>query len=218
MPELLVNEIFHSIQGEGSRTGLPCVFLRLQGCGLRCAWCDTPYALEHGKGGKVWTINALLDRVATYHCDFVTLTGGEPLEQAASIPLITELCNTGYTVAIETGGHTDIGGVDSRAVVIMDVKCPGSGMMKKNRIGNLEYLKPSDEIKFVLRDRTDYEWACAFVRAHKLRSICKEILFSPIVASLDPKTLAAWILEDRLAVRLQMQLHTVIWGPGVPGV
>jgi 7-carboxy-7-deazaguanine synthase len=218
MPELLVNEIFYSIQGEGSRAGLPCVFVRLHGCGLRCAWCDTPYALDHAQGGSVWTMNALVERVAEFHCDFVMLTGGEPLEQGASIPFITELCNVGHSVAVETGGHVDVGQVDSRATLIMDVKCPGSGMVKKNRLGNLEYLKPSDEIKFVLQDREDYEWAREFLRVHKLRSMCKEILFSPVVDSLEPKLLAEWMLEDRVSARLQLQLHAIIWGRGVRGV
>lgn len=218
MPELLVSEIFYSIQGEGSRSGLPCVFLRLQGCNLRCTWCDTPYALDRTQGGNAWTTNALVDRVSSFRCQFVTVTGGEPLEQGEAIELVTQLCNAGYIVAVETGGHVDISTVDPRAILIMDIKCPGSGMMKRNREANLEYLKPTDEIKFVIRDRTDYEWAREYLHRSKLKSICREILFSPVTGSLDPKELAAWILEDHLNARLQLQLHTIIWGQGARAV
>jgi 7-carboxy-7-deazaguanine synthase len=218
MATLRVNEIFHSIQGEGRRAGLPCVFVRLHGCGLRCAWCDTPYALDHRSGGEARDVDDILAAVARHRCRFVELTGGEPLEQEACIPLLTALCDQGYEVAIETGGHVDIAPVDPRVSVIMDVKCPGSGMEKRNHPGNIAYLKPGDEVKFVLADRVDYDWAVDFIRREKLHDHCKEILLSPVSGSLVPRDLAAWMLADGLQARLQLQLHKFIWDPDTRGV
>ena len=218
MADLKISEIFHSIQGEGSRAGLPCVFVRLHGCGLRCSWCDTPYALDHREGGDMMDTGAVLSRVASYRCDFVELTGGEPLEQEAVFPFMTELCDQGFTVAVETGGHVDISRVDARVTVIMDVKCPGSGMMKKNRPENLEYLKPTDEVKFVVRDREDYQWMRAFIEREHLADRCGEILVSPAFDDIPYRDLAAWMLEDRLPARLQLQLHKFIWDPDARGV
>lgn len=218
MTELKISEIFHSIQGEGSRAGLPCVFVRLHGCGLRCSWCDTPYALDHRMGGAMMDTGAVLSRVAQYRCDFVELTGGEPLEQDAVFPFMTDLCDQGFTVAVETGGHVDIGRVDPRVTVIMDMKCPGSGMMKKNRPENLGYLKPTDEVKFVVRDREDYEWMRAFVERERLAERVGEILIAPVFGDIAYRDLAAWMLEDRLPARLQLQLHKFIWDPDARGV
>jgi 7-carboxy-7-deazaguanine synthase len=214
---LFVSEIFHSIQGEGSRAGLPCLFVRLQGCGLRCRWCDTPYALDRG-GGMPMDAEEILVKAAESGCRFVEFTGGEPLEQEAILPVLTLLCNEGFTVAVETGGHVDISRVDPRVVLIMDVKCPGSGMEKQNEYGNLDYIKPTDEIKFVLVDRIDYEWARDFVRDRDLSTHCREILFSPVFDRLDNRALAEWILEDKLPVRLQLQIHKYIWEPDARGV
>ena len=218
MSTLALNEIFFSIQGEGSRAGLPCVFVRLHGCGLRCSWCDTPYALEHGNGGETLSIGDVLDRVVPYGCSFVEVTGGEPLEQEAGFDLLRELCDQKYTVAVESGGHVDISRVDSRVTVIMDLKAPASGMEKKNRMENLDYVKPSDELKFVLADRGDYEWARELVRERSLEKITRNLLFSPVHGSLDNRDLAEWILGDRLPVRLQLQLHKYIWPADMRGV
>ena len=219
MSTLALNEIFHSIQGEGSRAGLPCVFVRLHGCGLRCSWCDTPYALEHGGDGGIDTsTDEILDRVAAFGCSFVEVTGGEPLEQDACLELLTRLCDQHSTVAVETGGHVDISRVDSRVTVIMDLKAPASGMQKKNRFENLDYIKPTDEIKFVIANRTDYEWARGLVHDRRLDGITRYLLFAPVFGALDPRTLAEWILEDRLPVRMQLQLHKLIWPAEMRGV
>jgi 7-carboxy-7-deazaguanine synthase len=218
MTQLKINEIFYSIQGEGSRAGLPCVFVRLQGCGLRCSWCDTPYALDHREGGEMVATGDILSRIAAHRCDFVEMTGGEPLEQEEVFAFMSELCDQGYTVAVETGGHIDISRVDSRVTVIMDLKCPGSDMMKKNRLENLNYLKPTDEVKFVLRNREDYDWMRAFITREHLADRCREILVSPVFGEIVYRDLAAWILEDRLPVRLQLQLHKFIWDAEQRGV
>lgn len=217
MSMLRVSEIFHSIQGEGSRAGLPCVFVRLHGCGLRCVWCDTPYALDHRSGGEEMDVEHILHRVAVWNCDFVEVTGGEPLEQEGSFDLLTRLCDAEYTVAVETGGHVDISRVDSRVIVIMDLKAPGSGMAKRNRFGNLDYLKSGDEVKFVLASREDYEWARATVREHALTERCG-VLFSPVFSTLAPRDLAQWVLEDGLRLRMQLQMHKFIWDPDARGV
>ena len=218
MPVLKISEIFHSIQGEGSRAGLPCVFVRLHGCGLRCLWCDTPYALDHREGGEMINTADVLSRIAAFRCDFVELTGGEPLEQEEVFPFLTELCEQGYTVAVETGGHVDIARVDPRVTVIMDVKCPDSGMSKKNRPGNLDYLKPTDEVKFVIASHEDYEWTRAFIAREQLLRRCGEILLSPVFGAIEPRDLAGWVLRDHLPVRLQLQMHKFIWSPDARGV
>ncbi|MCZ7556730.1 MAG: 7-carboxy-7-deazaguanine synthase QueE [Bacteroidia bacterium] len=218
MTTVRLNEIFHSIQGEGSRAGLPCVFVRLHGCGLRCFWCDTPYALDHKNGGEVLPLDEVIARVESFGCNFVELTGGEPLEQEGAFELMTELCDRGHTVAVETGGHVDISRVDSRVIVILDLKCPASGMTKKNRLANLEYLKPTDEVKFVIADRADYEWACDLMKTERIGTRCGEVLFSPVFGSIEAADLARWILDDRLRVRMQLQLHKFIWHPDTRGV
>ncbi|MDH7514290.1 MAG: radical SAM protein [Bacteroidota bacterium] len=218
MPALLVREIFYSIQGEASRAGLPCAFIRLQGCSLRCSWCDTPFAWDKNAKVESLEIEEILSRISSYRCRFVEVTGGEPLEQETCIPLLTRLCDEGYTTALETGGHVDIRNVDPRVIVILDVKCPGSGMEKRNLLSNLEYVKPSDEIKFVLKDRSDYEWARDFMRDNSIPAISRNILFAPAFGHLTPRTLAEWILADYLPVRLQLQIHKYIWGQNTKSV
>lgn len=211
---LQVNEIFHSIQGESRHAGRPCVFVRLTACNLRCTWCDTAYAFEEG----AWqSIESILERVAAFQTRFVLITGGEPLLQAGMHELASELLARGHEVAVETGGSLDIAPLDRRVAVILDVKCPGSGMEQHNRWANLERLKPTDEVKFVVADRADYLWALAAIRQHALDRRCG-ILLSPVHGGLEPRTLAAWMLEDRLGARLQLQIHKYIWSADARGV
>jgi 7-carboxy-7-deazaguanine synthase len=174
-----VSEIFYSIQGEGTRAGMPCVFVRLQGCKLRCSWCDTPYALDHRRGGTWMSGEELLEQVRRYGCRFVEFTGGEPLEQWGSFELMRLLCDEGYLVAVETGGHVDIEPLDPRIICILDVKCPASRMTPLNRYRNLELLRPHDEVKFVIADRTDYEWAWGIAKQYRLPERVAAVLFSP---------------------------------------
>jgi 7-carboxy-7-deazaguanine synthase len=204
---LRVTEIFHSIQGESSRVGLPTVFVRLTGCPLRCVWCDTAYAFS---GGEALSIAQVLQRVGTFDCDTVCVTGGEPLAQKSCLTLLDALCDAGYSVSLETSGALDIGAVDPRVARIMDLKAPGSGEQKKNRWENLELLTPHDELKFVLASREDYDWAVSACRQRRLFGRCP-VLFSPVQGQLDPTQLAQWILDDRLPLRFQLQLHKVLW-------
>ncbi len=205
---LKISEIFHSLQGESSRVGLPTVFVRLTGCPLRCIWCDTEYAFT---GGTNMGIAEVLARVAQYGCDTVCVTGGEPLAQRACLDLLSALCAAGYSVSLETGGALDLTDVDPRVSKIMDLKAPGSGESEKNRWQNLDLLTRRDEIKFVLASEADYEWAKTVMRERKLDAICP-VLFSPVAGQLDPAQLAGWILRDRLPVRFQLQLHKLLWG------
>ena len=204
---LRVTEIFHSIQGESARVGLPTVFVRLTGCPLRCTWCDTGYAFS---GGETRTIDDILQQVAGFSCATVCVTGGEPLAQKNCLPLLAALCDTGYSVSLETSGALDIGGVDPRVSRIVDLKAPGSGEQAKNRWENLDLLAPGDELKFVLASRDDYDWAVAACHQRRLFERCP-VLFSPVQDQLDPAQLAQWILDDRLPVRFQLQLHKVLW-------
>lgn len=213
-PILRITEIFHSIQGESSHAGRPCVFVRLTGCPLRCTWCDTAYAFH---GGADLTAAQVLGAVRAYGCPLVEVTGGEPLAQPEAFGLIAALCDEGYEVLVETSGAVDITPVDRRARVILDVKCPGSGMADRNLWANLPRLKPTDEIKFVIKDRADYEWAAATVREHALTDR-HTVLFSPVFGELEPRVLAEWVLADRLPVRCQLQLHKYIWDPAMRGV
>lgn len=213
-----VSEIFYSIQGEGSRAGMPCVFVRLQGCKLRCAWCDTPYALDRRRGGLWMSGQEILQRVSSYGCRFVEFTGGEPLEQWGSFGLMRLLCDEGYTVAVETGGHVSIELLDERVVRIVDVKCPSSRMTPLMEWRNLELLRWHDEVKFVIADRRDYEFACQVLEQYRLPERVAVILFSPAFGLLEPRELAEWILHDCLPVRLQLQLHKYIWDPQQRGV
>ncbi|GAB4445406.1 MAG: 7-carboxy-7-deazaguanine synthase QueE [Rhodocyclaceae bacterium] len=206
-PRLRVTEIFHSIQGESSSIGLPTVFVRLTGCPLRCRWCDTEYAFT---GGEVLGLARILERVARFETARVCVTGGEPLAQPASLQLLRELCDAGYRVSLETSGALDISRVDPRVARIVDLKAPGSGEEARNRWENLECLKAGDEIKIVLAGEADYCWARDQVLARSLARRC-EVLFSPVHGALPPGALAEWILRDRLPVRLQVQLHKLIW-------
>jgi len=213
-PTLRITEIFHSIQGESTQVGRPCSFVRLTGCNLRCVWCDTAYAFE---GGEEMDPGEIVRRVLSHGTQLVLVTGGEPLAQEAVHSLMRELLDQGREVMIETGGSLDLSRVDPRVRIVMDLKCPGSGMEARNRWKNLEVLKPTDEIKFVLNDRRDYEWAREVIRERWLERR-GPLLFSPVFGALDPRVLAEWILEDRLDVRLQLQIHKLIWPPGMRGV
>lgn len=205
---LRVTEIFHSIQGEARPAGLPTVFIRLTGCPLRCSYCDTEYAFT---GGELTTIDAVLERVADYGSRLVCVTGGEPLAQPNCLELLRRLCDQGYDVSLETSGALDLGGVDERVTIVMDLKTPGSGEQERNQWENLHRLKCEDQIKFVICDRHDYEWARDRVREHDLADRFA-VLFSPAWQRLEPARLAEWILADRLQVRLQLQLHKYVWG------
>lgn len=205
---LRVTEVFLSLQGETSLTGLPTVFVRLTGCPLRCRWCDTEYAFS---GGRARSIPELLDAVAAHAVGHVTVTGGEPLAQPGTHALMTALADAGYDVSLETSGAMDIAAVDSRVRRIVDVKAPGSGETHRNLLSNLALLGPRDEVKFVLADREDYRWARGFVGTHDL-SRAGGVLFSPVYGELEPRTLADWIVADHLPVRMQIQLHKLLWG------
>jgi 7-carboxy-7-deazaguanine synthase len=221
---LRVNEIFYSIQGEGSRAGEPSVFVRMTGCGLRCSYCDTEYAFYEGQDQP---INEIIDKVESYNCNLVELTGGEPLEQEGVYSLIDELLLRDYEVMIETGGHIDISHVDRRVKRIVDLKTPSSGMMKRNRYENIDYLTKHDEVKFVIGSREDYEWSKAQLPLLKKEGAGSmtdhaggpgTILFSAVHDTLPLQDLAAWILEDHLPVKLQTQLHKLIWPEVLRGV
>jgi 7-carboxy-7-deazaguanine synthase len=210
---LRITEIFHSIQGESSHAGRPCVFVRLTGCNLRCRWCDSEYTFT---GGEKISLDDVMARVASYGCNLVEVTGGEPLAQAESLDLVRRLLDEGYEVLIETSGSIDITPVDRRAKLILDVKCPGSGEADKNRWQNLEALRDHDEVKFVIADRTDYEYALQVIAERRLSG--RVLLFSPVWGEMDPKTLAEWMLADRVPARFQTQLHKHLWGADVKGV
>ena len=209
---LRITEIFHSIQGEADAVGWPTVFVRLTGCPLRCSWCDTTYSFT---GGDKRSLDEVLATVAGYQARHVCVTGGEPLAQKACLPLLAALCDAGFEVSLETSGAMDVAEVDPRVRKVMDLKCPGSGEMARNRWENLAHLRPHDQLKFVIADRSDYEWARDQTRAHALATRC-QVLFSPVADVLPPGQLADWILADRLPVRLQLQLHKVLWG-NAPG-
>jgi 7-carboxy-7-deazaguanine synthase len=208
-----ITEIFFSIQGESSHAGRPCVFVRLTGCNLRCTWCDSAYTFT---GGERMSIDDVLERVRAYGCKLVEVTGGEPLAQAEAFTLITRLCDEGFEVLIETSGSIDIEPTDPRAKLILDIKCPGSGEVAKNRWSNLDKLRPHDELKFVIADRGDYEWARQLIEERRLDRWT--VLLSPVYGTMEMKSLAEWMLADRVPARFQTQLHKHIWGADVTGV
>jgi len=212
---LTINEIFHSIQGESTHAGRPCVFVRLTACDLRCSWCDTPYAFHEG---RKMSVDDVVAAVNDYGCQVVEITGGEPLLQKDVYPLMERLLAERRTVMIETGGHISVDRIPDGVIRIIDVKCPGSGESSKNHWPNLERLRPTDEIKFVINDRVDYEYARDVVTTRGLVDRCAAVLFSPVHGVMDAKALAAWILADGLPVRLQLQAHKYIWDPGTRGV
>jgi len=205
---LRVTEIFYSLQGESRSVGWPTVFIRLTGCPLRCAWCDSAYAFT---GGTRLTVEDILSEVAAYRPRFVCVTGGEPLAQPACLVLLDALVEAGYAVSLETSGSIDVSGVNPRVTKVLDLKPPGSGEEAANRYDNLDYLQPTDQVKFVIRDESDYRWARDKLKEHRLHERC-EVLFSPVAGEQDPTELAERILADRLEVRFQMQLHKYLWG------
>jgi 7-carboxy-7-deazaguanine synthase len=207
--ELRITEIFHSLQGETSTTGLPTVFVRLTGCPLRCGYCDTAYAFE---GGHKMLLSEIMATVAEYGANCVTVTGGEPLAQPQCIELLEQLCDQGYRVSLETSGAMPIAEVDKRVFKIVDLKTPGSGEVSKNLYDNVDHLLPHDEVKFVICDRQDYDWTCMKVDELGLQGRVAEVLFSPSQGQLPPRQLAEWILDDKLNVRMQLQTHKYIWG------
>jgi 7-carboxy-7-deazaguanine synthase len=214
MTTLTVNEIFHSIQGESTHAGRPCLFIRLAWCNLRCVWCDTAYAFEEGES---MTVDEILAEVRAVGCRLVEITGGEPLAQAGVHELMTRLCDEGCEVLLETGGSLDISAVDPRVRRIVDLKCPGSGMEKKNLLSNIDVLGSGDEVKFVISDRNDFVWSAAMIRRFGLDRRCT-VLVSPVFGVLPPADLAQWVLAERLPVRLQLQMHKHIWDPAARGV
>jgi len=212
---LTINEIFLSIQGESSYAGRPCVFVRLTACDLRCAWCDTAHAFAEG---QKMSVDDVVAAVESYACRLVEITGGEPLLQDEVYPLMAALVKRGKAVLLETGGHLSVERVPAGVVRIVDIKCPGSGESEHNYWPNLDWLTRSDEVKFVVQDRRDYEFARTVIGRHELDRRCGAVLLSPVHGALAPKVLAEWMLEDRLAGRLQLQIHKYIWAPGTRGV
>jgi 7-carboxy-7-deazaguanine synthase len=212
---LTVNEIFYSIQGESTRAGQPCVFVRLTACDLRCSWCDTEYAFYEGRKQSVDEVVAAVEQ---HDCPLVEITGGEPLLQEGVYDLMNRLLASGRTVLLETGGHRPIDRVPTEVVKIVDVKCPGSGEVDKNEWSNLDRLSPHDEVKFVIKDRADYEFARDVIRGKNLAARCAAVLMSPVHDVLGAEALSQWLLADRLPARLQLQLHKYIWSPSTRGV
>ncbi len=204
-----ITEIFHSLQGEARTVGLPTVFVRLTGCPLRCVYCDTDYAFS---GGELYSIDQIASQVAAYRPRYVTVTGGEPLAQKSCWPLLSRLCDAGYEVSLETGGAISLEGVDPRVVVVLDLKTPASGEAGRNDYGNIERLRPHHQVKFVICSRADYEWARFKLDEYRLAERVSDVLFSPSHGELEGRELAEWILADRLPVRLQLQLHKLLWG------
>lgn len=210
---LRINEIFHSLQGETTFAGLPTVFIRLTGCPLRCTYCDTEYAFHQG---QMLSLEAIIEQAESYRTPYICVTGGEPLAQPGCLELLRMLCDKDFKVSLETSGAMDITAVDPRVTVILDLKTPASGEAGRNLESNISKLKPMDQVKFVICDRSDYEWACAKLLQYNLVSRVEEVLFSPSASQLEPRLLAEWILADRLPVRMQLQMHKIIWGD-VPG-
>lgn len=211
---LRITEIYRSIQGEGRHAGYPCIFVRLTGCNLRCSWCDTEYGYN---GGKDYSIDEILKKVSSYNTNLVEITGGEPLLQEETPKLVDLLLENGYTVLIETAGSINISCVSDKAVRIVDMKCPGSGMLEKNLYKNLELVTDKDEVKFVIKDRVDFDWAVNLIKEHDLENKT-QLLISPVYGEMDKEKLTEWLLESGINARLQVQLHKIIWGPDKTGV
>jgi 7-carboxy-7-deazaguanine synthase len=211
---LKINEIYYSIQGESSKAGLQCVFVRLTYCNLRCSYCDTEYAFYEGTD---MSIDSIIEQVKKYNCNLVELTGGEPLFQNESLELMDRLCSEGFEVMLETGGSLPVQDVNKKVMIVLDLKCPSSNMMKKNLYENLQYIKPTDEIKFVMGTREDYEWSKEIINKYNLVDKCG-LLASVVFGSLEPLKLVDWILEDNLKIRFQLQMHKFIWEPNAKGV
>ncbi|MDC1529341.1 7-carboxy-7-deazaguanine synthase QueE [Gammaproteobacteria bacterium] len=205
---LRISEIFYSLQGEARTVGRPTIFIRLTGCPLRCQYCDTAYAFS---GGIIYSLDQILQELKQYRTKFITVTGGEPLAQENCIALLSQLCDLGYEVSLETSGAMDVSRVDERVIKVLDLKTPGSGEMKRNLEANIAYLNRLDQVKFVICDREDYEWACAKVEQFKLTDTVDDVLFSPSNEELEARELAEWVLADQLDVRLQVQLHKYLW-------
>jgi 7-carboxy-7-deazaguanine synthase len=214
-PALTITEIYKSVQGESTWAGLPCTFVRLTGCHLRCIWCDTAYAFY---GGSKMTVDAVVDRCSELDCSLVEITGGEPLLQKHCGSLAQALIDRGFTVLCETSGALPIDRLPAQAIKIMDLKCPGSGECEKNDWTNIERLSERDEVKFVIAGRADYEWSRDVVREHNLPARCRQVLFSPVFGSVEARDIVEWILEDKLEVRFQLQMHKFIWDPAEKGV
>jgi len=214
-PTLTINEIYHSIQGESTWAGLPCVFVRLTFCDLRCTYCDTEYAFYEG---KKQTLTEIAESVAAFHCALVEITGGEPLLQKNVLPLMHDLANAGHTVLLETSGAHDISMVDARVHRIMDLKTPGSGEAERNLWSNIDHLTQRDEVKCVIGSREDYEWSREKVERFNLAQRCHTVLFSPIFGRIEPREIVEWVLADKLDVRFQLQMHKFIWTPTLRGV
>ncbi|HMC66210.1 MAG TPA: 7-carboxy-7-deazaguanine synthase QueE [Gemmataceae bacterium] len=212
--QLLVHEVYRSIQGESTFTGLPCVFVRLAVCDARCVWCDTPHAFTQG---QLLAVDGLVEDVKAYGCPLVEITGGEPLLQPEVLPLMARLADAGLTVLLETSGAHDVAVVDRRVHIIMDLKCPDSGECEGNRWANLDVLKPTDQIKFVIASRRDFDWAAEVIREHDLERRFM-VLLSPVFSAVQPLELAGWLLESGLQVRMQLQLHKYVWDPQARGV
>jgi 7-carboxy-7-deazaguanine synthase len=212
---LKINEIYMSIQGESSNAGLPCVFVRLTYCNLRCTYCDTEYAFYEGRD---YSVEQVISRIKEFECRLVEITGGEPLVQIEDCRLLlSNLCDEGFEVMLETGGSLPINDIDARVKIIMDLKCPSSGMMKKNLYENIDYLKPDDELKFVIGTREDYEWTKETINQYGLDRKCS-ILLSTVFGKLEPVTLVEWMLQDKITARFQLQMHKFIWHPDTKGV
>lgn len=212
---LRVTEIYKSVQGESTWAGLPCIFVRLARCNLRCVWCDTTYSFH---GGDTMTVESILERCAALGGTLVELTGGEPLAQSACVDLAAALLERGYTVLIETSGSLPIDALPRDVIKIMDLKCPGSGEVTKNHWPNIEALSPLDEVKFVIASREDYDWSVAKTLEHDLVARCRAVLFSPVFGAIEPRNMVEWIMEDGIDVRFQIQMHKVIWPPDMKGV
>ncbi len=207
-PRLRITEIFYSLQGESSTVGYPTVFIRLTGCPLRCGYCDTTYSFT---GGEWQNLDEIMAQVSRYKTRFVTVTGGEPLAQKACLELLERLCDEGYQVSLETSGALDVSAVDARVMKVMDIKTPASGEVEKNLYSNIEHLTPTDEVKFVICNRDDYDWSKTILDQYQLTERC-EVLFSPVQGDISATVLADWIIEDQLSVRFQIQLHKYLWG------